>query len=161
MFRKNAWRWAAVAVSVVLGPAAAPASEPPSSKVARWHDEWCPRDLTPIVTGPCYGYYPTRWRVMPPCDPPIPLTLPAAAVPFAGSATPTANRPAGKAPAVGPSPYGAPFRPVPVLLPATPPKGGWTARPAAGQVMPASTPTEPKRLPRPDERELPRFPPAG
>ena len=43
----------------------AQAADPPITTVARWHDRLCPRDLTPQVTSPLYGYYPTRWRLMP------------------------------------------------------------------------------------------------
>jgi hypothetical protein len=133
MFRKHAWRMAAVAA--VLGSGAvASASEPPSSKVAYWHDQLCPRDLTPVVTGPCYGYYPTRWRVMPPCDPPPDLVLPPVALPVGQSARPATNKVAGK-PAVMPTPYGAPARTVQDRLP----KGSWAARPASAQEPPAPT----------------------
>lgn len=65
---RNPWsRLAAISLLAIIAPVAqVHASEPPSAKVARWHDRFCPRDLTPTVTSPLYGYYPTRWRLMPP-----------------------------------------------------------------------------------------------
>ena len=149
MFRKNAWRWAALTLAA-LGPASvAGASEPPSSKVAYWHDQLCPRDLTPVVTGPCYGYYPTRWRVMPPCDPPADLVLPPAGVPLGQSVRPTGNKAAGK-PGVMPTPYGAPVR-------SQSPKGDWSARPVSAQVI-TSQPTSETRAPA-DKRDRGLYPP--
>jgi len=128
MFRKMAWRSAALTIAA-LGPAGlAGASEPPSTKVAYWHDQFCPRDLTPVVTGPCYGYYPTRWRVMPPCDEPGDLVLPPVGTPVGQTARPTASKAAAKKPAVMPTPYGTTARQRDPSL-----KADWTARPVAGQ----------------------------
>src|SRR5687768_9122187 len=107
MVGKHASRWAGLALAVGLVPAsAAVGSEPPSNKVARWHDHLCPRDLTPFVTGPYFGYYPTRWR----CMPIEPLTSECVPVSPPNVLPPHAKaRPAGKpATAAGPSPYGTP-----------------------------------------------------
>jgi hypothetical protein len=66
MFKYFKWQIAALPIlAIPMLAMSAQASEPPSTKVARWQDKLCPRDMTPQVTSPLYGYYPTRWRMMP------------------------------------------------------------------------------------------------
>jgi hypothetical protein len=152
MFRKNAWRWAALTVAAALGPrVVANAAEPPSSKVARWHDELCPRDLTPFVTGPCYGYYPTRWRVMPPCDAPADLVLPPTTVSVGPPGKPASSKGAGSKAALGPSPYGAPRE--------LRPKADWTARPALPEPASLRPVSNTRTLAGPEKRESGLYPP--
>lgn len=155
MSKKIAWRSAALTIAALGLASPAGASEPPSSKVAYWHDQLCPRDLTPVVTGPCFGYYPTRWRVMPPCDPPAELALPPAGTPVGQSSKPAPNKATAKKP-VGPSPYGAPAR----AAGDQSPKADWSTRPASVQVL-ASPPAAEIKLPPtlPDKRERGLFPP--
>jgi len=144
MFRKNAWCWAALTVAGLLGPGAvANASEPPSTKVARWHDEFCPRDLTPFVTGPCYGFYPTRWRIMPPCDEPVDLVLPPTVLKLG---KPAPGKGIGGTSSPAPSPYGAPAR---TALESSP-RGEWMARPAAARET-RSFPVPERKTPWPME----------
>jgi len=112
---RNSWaRLAAFTLLGVVGPiAAAHASEPPSAKVARWHDRLCPRDLTPTVTSPLYGYYPTQWRLMPPeallgdyLPPPVPPKK-------VDGMPPTRTNPPRQADTASKlSPYGKPILPV-------------------------------------------------
>jgi hypothetical protein len=157
MLRKNAWRCAALTIAALAPAGLAGASEPPSSKVAYWHDQLCPRDLTPTVTGPCFGYYPTRWRVMPPCDPPADLVLPPTGTPVGQAGKPAPNKSAAKKPGTGPSPYGGPAR----TGGDQSPKGEWTtARPASVQVLmpqPAAEIKLPSAVPEKRERSL--YPP--
>ena len=80
MRRSRLWLGSAAAI---LGLASgAPASEPPSTKVDRWHEHICPRDLTPMVFGPFFGFHPTRWRAMPGES----VAVPAVVVPTAAPA---------------------------------------------------------------------------
>jgi hypothetical protein len=160
MAGKNASRWAGLALALGLAPASAAAgSEPPSSKVARWHDQLCPRDLTPVVTGPYFGYYPTRWRCLPiepltaecaPGSPGVPAVLPSQA---------KAALPAGKPTVAGPSPYGIPAASRPTREePKAEPRGDWAPKPAAGRVVPSGHQAPAKKPVLPDDRERALYP---
>lgn len=108
------WLWAAAAAAAAV-PAAA-AGDPPSVKVNRWYEHFCPRDLTPQVCGPFFGYHETRWRVMPSAVPPT--VLPPISLMSGGLSEPAPgpNRlgrpgPAAGADRPGPEPRPAPPRP--------------------------------------------------
>ena len=105
-------RWVtAAAIAAAVAPAA-PAGDPPSVIVDRWHQHFCPRDLTPQVSGPFFGYFETRWRVM--SEDGLPTMLPPTVIPPAKVPDPKAKgKPTSKPPAVLPAKASVPAEKAP------------------------------------------------
>jgi len=117
------------------------------------------RTACPTLTGPCYGYYPTRWRVLPGCcaapgpvmpGPDRPAEIPPASRLRAAAAekpparpevVPVVSKPMPTVGVVPPSPRPEPPCVPDVILPSaeTTRPGPTGNRPAAAEVMPGTT----------------------
>ena len=95
-------RWVGTATLAMAVAPAAMADGPPSAMVDRWYQKCCPRDLTPQVVGPSYGYFETRWRIMPEDGPPAVLP-PTVLPPTKGQVEPPKGKAALKSPVMIPA----------------------------------------------------------